>query len=318
MIEYTSKHRADVVSELIGHTPVLRLRRVIDPQGVVVWAKVEKHNPGGSIKDRIALAMIEAAERSGELQPGGTIVEPTSGNTGIGLAMVGAARGYRVILTMPDSMSVERRQLLAAYGAELALTPGGEGMRGAVARAEGLVAERGFWMPNQFGNRANPDVHRRTTGPEILAQVPGPIHAFVATVGTGGTLTGTGSLLREHYPQMRIYAVEAAASPVLTGGQPAPHKIPGTGAGFIPDVLDRSLIDEVLHVTDDEAWEMTRRLAREEGLMVGISSGAAAFGAACVARQLDAAWDSGDEPTIVTILPDGGERYLSTGVFDSA
>jgi cysteine synthase A len=276
-----------------------------------VWAKVEKHNPGGSVKDRIALAMIEAAERSGELRPGGTIVEPTSGNTGIGLAMVGAARGYRVILVMPDSMSLERRQLLAAYGADLVLTPGDEGMRGAVARAEALIAEQGHWMPNQFGNLANPGVHRRTTGPEILAQVPGPIHAFVAAVGTGGTLTGTASFLREQYPEMRVYAVEAAAAPVLAGGQPAPHKIPGTGAGFIPDVLDISLIDEVLHVTDDEAWEMTRRLAREEGLMVGISSGAAAFCAARVARQL------GASQTVVTVLPDGGERYLSTGVFDN-
>jgi cysteine synthase A len=310
MTGFTDKHRADAVSDLIGHTPVVRLRQVVAANDATVWAKVEKHNPGGSIKDRIALAMVLDAERSGALSPGGTIVEPTSGNTGIGLAMVGAARGYRVLLIMPDSMSVERRQLLAAYGAELVLTAGAEGMRGAVTRAEALVAEHRYWMPNQFGNPANPDVHRRTTGPEILAQVPGPIHAFVASVGTGGTLTGTGSFLRNHYAEMRIYAVEAAASPVLTGGKPAPHKIPGTGAGFIPEVLDTSLIGEVLHVTDDEAWEMTRRLAREEGLMVGISSGAAAFGAVDVARRLGAGH------TVVTILPDGGERYLSTGVFD--
>jgi cysteine synthase A len=255
--------------------------------------------------------MVEDAERSGALKPGGTIVEPTSGNTGIGLAMVGSARGYRVILVMPDSMSIERRQLLAAYGAELHLTPGDQGMKGAVTYAQSLVAEHSYWMPNQFGNPANPDVHRRTTGPEILAQVPGPIHAFVAAVGTGGTLSGTGSFLRGYYPDMGIYAVEAAASPVLAGGQPAPHKIPGTGAGFVPDVLDTSLIDDILHVTDDEAWEMTRRLAREEGLMVGISSGAAAFCAIQVARQL------AGRPNVVTILPDGGERYLSTGVFDS-
>jgi cysteine synthase A len=212
---------------------------------------------------------------------------------------------------MPDSMSLERRQLMAAYGAELWLTPGGEGMKGAVAQAEALVAEHGYWMPNQFGNPANPQAHRRTTGPEIVAQVPGPIHAFVASVGTGGTITGVGSYLKEQDPKIGVYAVEAASSPVLTGGAPAPHKIPGTGAGFIPDVLDLSLIDQVLHVTDDEAWAMTRRLAREEGLMVGISSGAAAAGAARVARRL------GQGHTVITILPDTGERYLSTGVFDT-
>jgi cysteine synthase A len=301
---------AHAVSDLIGHTPVVRLRRVLDPaQDATVWAKVEKHNPGGSVKDRIARAMIDAAEQSGALQPGGTIVEPTSGNTGIGLAMVGASRGYRVILVMQDSMSVERRQLFAAYGAELVLTPGSEGMIGAVAKAQELVAQHGYWMPNQFGNPANPEAHRRTTGPEILAQVPGPVHAFVACVGTGGTLTGTGSFLRERFAKIAVYAVEAAASPVLTGGKPAPHKIPGTGAGFVPDVLDTSLIDEVLHVTDDEAWKMTRRLAREEGLMVGISSGAAAVGATRIARRL------GTGQTIVTIFPDTGDRYMSTGVF---
>jgi cysteine synthase A len=295
---------------LIGGTPVVRLRRVLDlERDATVWAKLEKHNPGGSIKDRIARSMIDDAEASGALQAGGTIVEPTSGNTGIGLAMVGASRGYRVILVMQDSMSVERRQLLAAYGAELVLTPGAEGMTGAVNVARELVARHGYWMPNQFGNPANPAAHRRTTGPEVLAQVPAPIAAFVASVGTGGTLTGTGSFLREHYPELGIYAVEAAASPVLTGGPAAPHKIPGTGAGFIPDVLDLSLIDEVLHVTDDDAWAMTRRLAREEGLMVGISSGAAAVGAARVARRLGAGH------TVVTIFPDTGERYMSTGVF---
>jgi len=309
--QFTGVPRADRVSDLIGHTPVVRLRQVVDlSRDAFVWAKVEKHNPGGSVKDRIARAMIDDAEASGALQPGSTIVEPTSGNTGIGLAMVGASRGYRVLLVMPDSMSVERRQLFAAYGAEVVLTPGSERMTGAVNRARALVEQHGYWMPDQFGNPANPEAHRRTTGPEILAQAPNPIHAFVACVGTGGTLTGTGSFLREHYPEMGIYAVEAAASPVLTGGKPAAHKIPGTGAGFIPDVLDLALIDEVLHVTDDEAWEMTRRLAREEGLMVGISSGAAAVGASSIARRLGAG------RAVVTVFPDSGDRYMSTGVFD--
>jgi cysteine synthase A len=310
-MSHSARKRGETVSDLIGSTPVVRLRRVVDlAEDAAVWAKVEKHNPGGSVKDRIARAMIDDAARSGALQAGGTIVEPTSGNTGIGLAMVGASRGYRVILVMPDNMSAERRQLFAAYGAELVLTPGSEGMTGSVNRARALVEQHGYWMPYQFGNPANPEAHRRTTGPEILAQVPGPIHAFVASVGTGGTLTGTGSFLRERFAEIAIYAVEAAASPVLTGGKPAPHKIPGTGAGFIPDVLDLSLIDEVLHVTDDEAWEMTRRLAREEGLMVGISSGAAAVGAARIAHRL------GGGHTVVTVLPDTGERYVSTGVFD--
>jgi cysteine synthase A len=311
MRQFTEKHRGNSVTDLIGHTPVVRLQRVIDAADATVWAKLEKHNPGGSVKDRIALAMVEAAEKADLLQPGGTIVEPTSGNTGIGLAMVGAARGYRVILVMPDTMSVERRQLLGAYGAELVLTPGAEGMKGAVAKAEGLVAQHGYWMPNQFTNPANPEVHRRTTAPEIIAQVPGPIDAFVASVGTGGTLTGAGSTLRVHYPEVRIYAVEAAESPVLTGGKPGPHKIPGTGAGFIPEVLDRTLIDEVIHVSSEEAWAMTRRLAREEGLSVGISSGAATCAAARVARRL------GSGHTVVVILPDTGERYLSTGVFEA-
>jgi cysteine synthase A len=297
------------VTALIGHTPVVRLRRIAGEGAAAIWAKVEKHNPGGSIKDRIALAMVEAAEAEQVLKPGGTIIEPTSGNTGIGLAMVGATRGYRVILVMPDTMSVERRQSLRAYGAELILTPGEQGMRGAVARATELVDCHGYWMPNQFENPANPAVHRRTTALEIVAQVPNPIDALVCAVGTGGTLTGTGSALREHYPEIRIFAVEAAASPVLTGGEPGPHKIPGTGAGFIPAVLDRTLIDRVIHVTDKEAWTTTRRLARTEGLLVGISSGAAAQGAVQVAREL------GSDRTVVVVFPDGGERYLSTGVF---
>jgi cysteine synthase A len=298
------------VTGLIGHTPVVRLWRVIGPEDAAVWAKLEKHNPGGSVKDRIARAMIAAAEENGDLTPGGTIIEPTSGNTGIGLAMVGAAKGYRVILVMPDTMSVERRQLLEAYGAKLVLTPGAQGMKGAVAQAKEWVARYGYWMPNQFENPANPEAHRRTTATEIIAQVNGPIDAFVAGVGTGGTLTGTGSVLRERYPGIEIFAVEAAESPVLTGGKPGPHKIPGTGAGFIPGVLDMDLIDEVIHVSGDQAWAMTRLLARAEGLLVGISSGAAAYAARQVARQM------GSGHTIVTIFPDTGARYLSTGVFE--
>jgi cysteine synthase A len=310
MSGFTEKHRAASVTDLIGHTPVVRLRSVVGPEDAAVWAKLEKHNPGGSVKDRIAWAMIVDAEQRGALKPGGTIVEPTSGNTGIGLAMVGAARGYRVILVMPDTMSLERRQLLQAYGAELELTPGAGCRRGAVSRAKEWVAQYGYWMPNQFENPANPEAHRRTTAPEIIAQVPGPIDAFVAGVGTGGTLTGTGSVLREQYPGIQIYAVEAAESPVLTGGKPGPHKIPGTGAGFIPRVLDRELIDEVIHVSGDEAWAMTRQLARSEGLLVGISSGAAAHAARQVARRLRGG------RTVVAIFPDTGERYLSTGVYE--
>jgi len=310
MSGFTDKHQAVSVVDLIGHTPVVRLNRIVGSDAATVWAKLEKHNPGGSVKDRIARYMILAAEESGELKPGGTIVEPTSGNTGVGLAMVGAARGYRVILVMPDSMSVERRRLMEAYGAELVLTPGAKSMRGSVEKAQELLATlENAWMPNQFENPANPEAHRRTTGPEILAQVPGPIHAFVASVGTGGTLTGAGSALKERYPDIQIYAVEAAESPVLTGGAPAPHKIPGTGAGFIPEVLDTTLYNEVIHVTGDDAWEMTRRLAREEGLLVGISCGAAVCAAARIAERL------GKGHTVVTILPDTGERYFSTGVF---
>ena len=307
----TARHRADAVTGLIGHTPVVRLRAVVGPADAALWAKVERHNPGGSIKDRIALAMIEAAEAAGALQPGGTIVEPTSGNTGIGLAMVGAAKGYHVVLVMPDTASVERRQLMRAYGAELVLVSGARGMVDAVARAEALVDERGGWMPNQFANPANPEAHRRTTAPEIVAQVPGPIDAFVASVGTGGTITGTGQALKARYPALRVYAVEPAESPVLSGGAPGAHQIPGAGAGFVPQVLDRTVIDEIIAVRSADAWAMTRRLARSEGLLVGISSGANACAAVQVAQRLGAGH------TVVAIMPDTGERYLSTGVYDA-
>jgi cysteine synthase A len=304
--------RADTVLGLIGHTPVVRLQRMPAPGSATVWAKLERANPGGSVKDRIGLSMIEAAERDGLLKPGGVIVEPTSGNTGIGLAMVAAVKGYRLILTMPETMSVERRTLLAAYGAEIVLTPGTEGMRGAVAKAEEMVWKNpGYFMPQQFKNPANPEVHRRTTAVEILHQVDGPLHAFVAGVGTGGTLTGVGEALKERYSAVQIVAVEPASSPVLSGSQPGPHKIQGIGAGFVPDVLDMDLVDEVITVANEEALETARRLAREEGLLVGISSGAAAFAALQVAERL------GDGKTVVVILPDTGERYLSTELFSN-
>ena len=309
MNRFTDKHKANSAPDLIGHTPVVRLRRVVGDNAAIVWAKVERHNPGGSIKDRPALFMIQDAEQQDLIRPGDTIVEPTSGNTGIGLAMVGAAKGYRVLLVMPETASVERQQVMRAYGAEVVLTPGDQGIKGSISQARALVAQHGYWMPNQFENPANPEAHRQTTAPEIIAQVPGPIDAFVACVGTGGTLTGTGQVLKGRYPELSIFAVEAAESPVLSGGQPGAHKIPGTGAGFVPPVLDRDLIDEVIHVSSAEAWAVTRQLAREEGLLVGISSGAAAHGAAQVAQRL------GTGHTVVTILPDGGERYMSTGVF---
>lgn len=301
---------ADSVLDLIGRTPVVRLSKLATPDMAVVWAKLERQNPGGSVKERIGLAMIQAAEREGRLAPGGLIVEPTSGNTGIGLAMVAAYKGYRLILVMPDSLSVERRMLFKAYGADVALTPGDKGMKGAIARAEEIVAANpGALMPNQFGNPANPAVHYQTTGPEILAQVPN-IDAFVAGIGTGGTITGAGRFLREAAPHTRIVAVEPAESPVLSGGEKGKHEIQGIGAGFKPDVLDMSVVDEVLRVSSRDASDMARRLAREEGLLVGISSGAATVAALEIARRL------GPGKTVVTVLPDTGERYLSTGLFN--
>jgi len=301
-----SNNIADDVAELIGNTPLVRLNRIVEAEMATIYAKLECFNPGGSIKDRICLSMIEDAERKELLKPGGTIVEPTSGNTGIGLAMLGAARSYKVILTMPETMSKERISILKFYGAEVILTPGIEGMSGAIKRAEEIVKKTGAFMPQQFNNPANPEAHRRTTAVEIIEAMAGKIDALVAGVGTGGTITGVGEVLKSKNPGVKVVAVEPAASPVLSGGQPGPHKIQGIGAGFVPKVLNRSIIDEIIKVTDSDAVETARKLAREEGLFVGISSGAAAFAALATAKSL------GKGKSVVVIFPDTGERYLST------
>jgi cysteine synthase A len=297
------------VLDYIGNTPLVRIQRLSPRPEVNIWAKLEFMNPGGSVKDRIALSMVESAERDGLLKPGGTIVEPTSGNTGIGLALVGAVKGYKVILIMPESLSIERRKLLIGYGAELVLSPAEEGMRGAIERAEALVAEHGYFMPQQFKNPANPQIHRLTTGPEILNQCPDPIDYLVAGIGTGGTITGAGEVLKVAYPNIKIVGVEPAGSPVLSGGEPGRHKIQGIGAGFVPDVLHRELLDDVVTVSNDEAFEWARRLAREEGLLVGISSGAAMAATLKVAERVEG------QATLVTVFASTGERYLSTDLF---
>jgi len=294
--------------ELIGNTPLVRLEHVVGDGTAEVWAKCEQYNPGGSVKDRIALAMIEAAEQSGRIKPGeSVIVEPTSGNTGIGLALVCAARGYRLILTMPESMSLERRALLQSYGAEIILTPEDRVMEGAVSKARELCGEHpDYYMPDQFRNPANPAVHRRTTAQELLQQLDGQaVDAFVAAIGTGGTITGVGSILREHFPACRIIGIEPARSAVISGQPPGPHKIQGIGAGFVPEVLDRSLISEMRTIEDRAAYDMSKRLAREEGLLVGISAGANVLIASQVAREL------GPGKRVVTFLCDTGERYFS-------
>lgn len=300
---------ANSITELVGQTPIVKLNRLVDDQSADVYLKLEYMNPGSSVKDRIALAMIEDAEAKGLLKQGDTIIEPTSGNTGIGLAMVAAAKGYKAILVMPETMSMERRNLLRAYGAELVLTPGPEGMGGAIRKAEELSKEHGYFVPQQFENQANPSVHERTTGPEIVEQMGGQLDAFVAGIGTGGTITGVGKVLREKYSDIKIIAVEPTDSPVLSGGKPGPHKIQGIGAGFIPGVLDTKGYDEIIKVENEQAFEYARRAAKEEGILGGISSGAAIYAALETAKKL------GKGKKVLAIIPSNGERYLSTPLY---
>jgi cysteine synthase A len=297
---------AENVLELIGQTPMVRLKRIVELDMAQVLVKLENFNPGGSVKDRICLSMIEDAEKRGLIKEGATIIEPTSGNTGIGLAMVAAVKGYRCILTLPETMSLERIYILKSYGAEVILTPGIEGMKGAIKKAEQLLKKTpNSFMPQQFKNPANPQIHRKTTAKEILQVTDGNIDAFVAGVGTGGTITGVGEVLKSRNPNIKIVAVEPKNSAVLSGKQPGPHKIQGMGAGFVPDVLNRQVIDEIIQVDDDDAFKTSRRLAKEEGLFVGISAGAAAWAALRVAKDL------GKGKTVVVVLPDTGERYIS-------
>ncbi|GGK20268.1 putative cysteine synthase [Caldalkalibacillus thermarum] len=303
------------IAELIGDTPLVRLNRLTGEHDATVYVKLEMFNPSGSVKDRAAFNMIIEAEKQGLLKPGATIIEPTSGNTGIGIAMNAAARGYRAILVMPDTMTQERINLLKAYGAEVVLTPGEKKMPGAIEKAYELLEKiPNSFMPQQFQNKANPDMHRKTTAQEIIRQMESigieQLDAFVATAGTGGTITGTGETLKEHYPGLKVYVVEPAGSPVLSGGKPGPHKLVGTSPGFIPEILNQDVYDEIILCTDEEAYQVTRDLARKEGILVGPSSGASVFAALKVAKRL------GKGKTVVCIAPDTGERYLSSDVFD--
>ena len=299
------------ITDLIGHTPIVKLNHVVPADAADVYVKLEFFNPAGSIKDRIALAMVEQAEKDGKLTAGGTIVEPTSGNTGVGLAMVAAAKGYHLVITMPETMSVERRKLMQGYGAELVLTPGADGMKGAIAKAEELVKDKGYFMPMQFDNPANPAIHEATTGKEIIdafgANLP---DAFVAGVGTGGTLTGIGHALKKAKAATKVYALEPAESPVLKEGKGGKHKIQGISAGFVPQVLDQDVYDGIVEIKSDDAIAMARQVAHEEGILVGISAGANIKGAIEIAKKL------GKGKKVVTVSPDGGDRYLSTELFD--
>jgi cysteine synthase A len=304
---------AQSIVQLIGDTPLVRLNRIVPEDSAEVYLKLEFQNPGASVKDRIALSMVEAAEKEGKLKPGATIIEPTSGNTGIGLAMVAAAKGYKAIFVMPESASAERKGILRAYGAKVELTPASEGMRGAVKKAEEILAANpDYFMPQQFDNQANVKIHYETTGPEIVEAIrshDGKLDAFVAGVGTGGTITGAGRLLKDSFPGIKIVAVEPASSPLLSGGKAGPHKLQGLGANFIPSILNTEIYDEVVTVENEEAFETSRRVAKEEGILGGISSGAAVFAALKVAKQL------GKGKRVVAIIPSNGERYLSTPLY---
>ena len=299
-------HRLAHITDGIGQTPLVRLNRLTPSGGATIYAKAEFYNPGGSVKDRICLNMIDEAEREGKLKPGGTIVEPTSGNTGIGLALVSAVRGYKLVLVMPEGMSLERASLLSSYGAQLVLTPARDGMRGSIKEAESILEQNpDYFMPNQFSNPANPAIHRKTTALEIWEALEGKIDVLVAAVGTGGTITGCGEIFKERNPSVEIIAVEPEGSPVLSGGEPGPHKIQGIGAGFVPHVLNRSIIDKVITVSDEDAYQTTKQLAKKEGLLVGISAGANVF----VAQKIAA--ERSPDQNVVTFLCDTGERYLS-------
>lgn len=301
---------ANNIAELIGETPLVRVNKLVGADDAELLLKLEFFNPASSVKDRIAISMIEEAEKEGKLKPGDTILEPTSGNTGIGLAMVAAAKGYRALLVMPETMSIERRNLLRAYGAELVLTPGSEAIGGSIRKAEEIAKEHPeYFVPQQFKNPANVKAHRETTAKEVLKQTDGHLDAFVAGIGTGGTITGVGEVIKEKLPSVKVVGVEPSASPVLSGGKPGPHKIQGIGTGFVPDILNTDIYDQIITVDNEEAYHWSRRMAREEGILIGISSGAAVAAAVQVAKQL------GKGKRVVAIIPDNGERYLSTPLF---